>query len=159
MKHQLVTYLGNGLRIEALNSWSNQSEVWFKELEAYSFRKELRYDSGELRERLEKEDVLFLFIVVNERPEGVILGYPIQQEEGTAFYLDTFAIRTRGRGIGRIVLKHVIEWASESGFKAIQLDTEAMNEVGQSLQKFYESFGFVVQRIEEDGNITMRLAL
>ncbi|MFW9981299.1 MAG: GNAT family N-acetyltransferase [Candidatus Thorarchaeota archaeon] len=159
MRNQLLPFYGDGLSIEISDSWSSQYDTWFKELEAHSFRESLRYDSDELLAILNEEDALFLFIVVNESPEGVILGYPIKRIQGTTFYLDTFAIKIRGKGIGRIVLRSLIEWANENEFKAIEIDTEDMNEIGVPLRKFYEDFGFVVQSIEDDGNISMRLAL
>jgi len=159
MRDQLVPLLGAALHIEITDTWSSHYEDWFKELEVQSFRESLRYNSEELQAILREENVLFLFIVSNEIPEGVILGYPVKSESDAVFYFDTFAIRRRGKGIGRIVLRSIIEWAEMSGFKAIDLDTEAMNEIGIPLQKFYEDFGFVVQRIDDDGNIKMRLVL
>ncbi len=159
MRSQLVKVFGDGLRIEITNSWSSHYEEWFKELEIQSFRESLRYDSKELQTILTEKNVLLLFLVANDSPEGVILGYPLKHEHGDVFYLDTFAIRTRGKGIGGVVLRALIEWAKVSEFKAIELDTEAMNEIGIPLQRFYEQFGFVVLCVEDDGNIKMRLTL
>ncbi|MFW9976226.1 MAG: GNAT family N-acetyltransferase [Candidatus Thorarchaeota archaeon] len=139
--------------------WSDHFENWFKEIEAESFRESLRYNTEELKIRLNEEDLLLLFIVVNGDPEGVILGYRVTREQGATFYLDTFAVKTKGKGIGRIILSTIIKWATLNGFQAIELDTEAENELGIPLQHFYETFGFVVQRVEDDGNITMKLVL
>ena len=159
MRTQLIPFFGDGLQLVIPTSWSALYEAWFKDIEVESFRESLRYSTKELETRLDKAEVLLLFLVANERPEGVILGYPIDREHGTVFYLDTFATRTRGKGIGRIMLNSLIQWASINGFQTIELDTEDVNEVGLPLKHFYENFGFVVQRLEDDGNITMSLTL
>ncbi len=159
MRLQLVPFFGERLRIVMPESWSEHYETWFKEIEAYSFRESLRYNTEELKIRLNEECLLLLFIVVNGNPEGVILGYRVKREQGATFYLDTFAVKTKGKGIGRIMLTTIIKWAILNGFQAIELDTEAENELGIPLQHFYETFGFVVQRVEADGNITMKLVL
>lgn len=159
MIKQIQPFFENALRIIIPQSPSEEHQKWFHELEAQSFRESLRYDRKELEERLEQDNLLFLFIVANDNPEGVILGYQVTREKGKTFYFDTFAVRRKGKGIGRIVLNHIIEWAKASDYDVIELDTEAENEVGIPLQKFYESVGFVVERIEDDGNITMSLTL
>ena len=159
MRMQLLPFFDGDLHIIMPDSWSDQYEVWFKSIEAKSFRETLRYNSAELESILNKENILVLFILVDDIPEGVILGYPVDRAQGNTFYLDTFAIRTRGKGIGRIVLDSLIHWARLNEFSIIELDTESENEVGIPLQHFYESFGFTVQNIEEDGNITMSLEL
>ena len=124
-----------------------------------SFREPLRYNSEELQSRMNKYQVLLLFILVGENPEGMILGYPVERDQGLTFYLDTLAVKTRGKGIGRVILSSIIQWARQNEFSAIELDTEAENEVGIPLQRFYEKMGFIVQSIEDDGNITMSLTL
>jgi ribosomal protein S18 acetylase RimI-like enzyme len=159
MRNQLIPFFGDGLHIVISESWSDQYEAWFKEIEVESFRESLRYNTEELKTRLNEEKVLLLFMLVNECPKGVILGYPVKRERGDTFYLDTFAIKTRGKGIGKIVLRFIIQWAKSNGFSVIELDTEAENEVGFPLQRFYEGLGFTVQRVEDDGNITMILNL
>ncbi len=156
---ELEASLGSTLCIIIPESPSEKHQMWFHELEAQSFRESLRYDRVELEERLRKENLLFLFLLVNDTPEGVILGYKINRENGNTFYLDTFAVRRKGKGIGKIMLNHLIKWAKANGYDAIELDTEAENEDGIPLQRFYETAGFLVQCIEDDGNITMSRTL
>jgi GNAT superfamily N-acetyltransferase len=155
MRMQLIPFFGSDVQVLIPVSWSKKYETWFKDIESVSFRESLRYSTEELDTRLNEKNALILFIVVNEQPEGVILGYPVQREQKEIFYLDTFAVRTRGKGIGRIVLSSIIQWAKWHGYHAIELDTEAENETRIPLQRFYESLDFVVQCIEDDGNITM----
>ena len=153
----LKSQFGPSLHIVIPESPSEIHHTWFHELEKQSFRESLRYDEKELEERLKQEDVLFLFLIADDIPEGVILGNRVTRSDRKTFYLDTLAIRRKGKGIGKIVLSHLIEWAKASGYAAIELDTEAENEDGIPLKKFYETAGFMVQYIEDDGNITMSL--
>ncbi|NHI89584.1 MAG: GNAT family N-acetyltransferase [Candidatus Thorarchaeota archaeon] len=159
MRMNLVPFLGDEVHIVIPDSWSNQYEQWFKDIEMQSFRETLRYTTEELQTRMKKKQVLLLFILVGANPEGMILGYALEESQGTTFYLDTFAVKTRGKGIGKIMLSSIIKWATQNEFSAIVLDTEAENEIGIPLQQFYENMGFVVECIEDDGNITMRLIL
>ena len=57
------------------------------------------------------------------------------------------------------MIKYLIEWAKDSGYSSIFLDTEEVTEIGIPLVKFYKKSGFVIQNIEDDGNITMALHL
>jgi GNAT superfamily N-acetyltransferase len=159
MRLRLVPFLGKEVQVVIFDSWSNRYEQWFKDIEMQSFREPLRYTNEELQTRMNKKKVLLLFILVEENPEGMILGYPLEENQGTTFYLDTFAVKARGKGIGKIMLSSIIKWATQNDFSAIVLDTEAENEIGIPLQQFYENMGFVVECIEDDGNITMRLTL
>ena len=159
MRAQLIPFFGDELQVVVPDSWSEEYERWFKDIEIHSFRESLRYNTEELQTRMNKNQVLLLFILVGERPEGMILGYPVERNQGAAFYLDTFAVKTRGKGIGGVMLSSIIQWAKLNEFTTIELDTEDKNEAGIPLQRFYENMGFVVQRIEDDGNITMSLTL
>ena len=159
MRMQLVPFFGDELQVVIPDSWSNQYERWFKDIEMQSFRESLRYNTEDLQSRMNKNQVLLLFILVGENPEGIILGYPVERDQGLTFYLDTFAVKKRGKGIGRIVLSSIIQWAKQNEFTSIELDTEARNEIGIPLQRFYENMGFIVQRVEDNGNITMSLTL
>lgn len=159
MRVQLIPFFEDEVRIVMPDTWSNKYEEWFKEIEVEAFRESLRYNTEELKTRLNKKDAVIIFLALNECPEGVILGYPAAEDRGGTFYLDTVAIKTRGRGIGRIIFDFIIQWAKLKGYNTIALDTEVENETGMPLQKFYETIGFVVQRIEDDGNITMTLTL
>jgi GNAT superfamily N-acetyltransferase len=159
MKLDLQPLYNGTIQIVHPKSLSPEYQEWFREIEAESFRESLRYDFRELEKRLNEKEVLFLFIVVNHKPEGVILGYKDYSEKRNIFYLDTIAIKTRGRGIGGIVLKYLIMWAKSSGYTSIILDTEERTEIGIPLVQFYKKQGFVIQNIEDDGNITMSLKL
>jgi ribosomal protein S18 acetylase RimI-like enzyme len=159
MRLELQPLFNDAVDIVYPQSLTAQYQNWFWDIEAQSFRESLRYDIRELEKRFKAKNVLLLFIVVNHEPEGVILGYKDYSEERNIFYLDTIAVKTRGMGIGRIMVRHLIEWAKACGYTAIVLDTEEVTEIGIPLVQFYKKLGFVIQNIEDDGNITMSFQL
>ncbi len=160
MRRELVPILGPTVKLVFPETWSEQYLTWYREIEQSSFRPSLTYSEEEIMERLAEEDVLMMFITVDGVPSGQVLGYTLHGVLTEIFYLDTIAVKQRGRGIGRIIMTALIRWAKKMGYRIIQLDTEFENEVGFHLSSFYEHIGFrVVDSDEETGNITMQLFL
>ncbi len=160
IEKELTPILGKGVTVFFPQVWSNQYLIWYKEIEEVSFRLALTYSQEEIEERLEKEEVLMMFILASENPEGLVLGYRLEDEPEDIFYLDTIAVRQKGRGIGKIILSVLIEWARKMGYKRIQLDTEEENETGIRLSYFYQQLGFRITNFDDEtGNITMQLEL
>ena len=157
---ELTPILGKGVVVFFPQAWSNQYLIWYKEIEEDSFRPDLTYSQEEIEERLEKEEALMMFIIKDEYPEALVLGYRLEESSEDIFYLDTIAVRQKGRGIGKIILRVLIEWARKMGYSLIQLDTEEENEIGLRLSYFYQQLGFRIINSDEDiGNITMQLEL
>jgi GNAT superfamily N-acetyltransferase len=141
-------------------TWSQKYLSWYREIEQSSFHTSLTYSEEEICERLEKDDVLMMFVTVNGCPECLILGYTLDGVSVETFYLDTIAVQQKGRGIGRIMISVLIKWAKKMRYQRMQLDTELEDEKGIKLTQFYEHFGFIIiDSDEETGNITMQLDL
>lgn len=132
---------------------------WFQILEEEDFRFELRYTRDEIIQRQSFPDVLFFFVIKDEIPEILVLGYRLTDSERSTFYLDTLAVRQRGRGIGHIIMKFLIKRAREKKYQVIILDTEEKDEKNIPLQHFYEVHGFETIARTEWGDLTMRLDL
>jgi ribosomal protein S18 acetylase RimI-like enzyme len=79
---------------------------------------------------------------VDGQPQILLFGYSTLDEQKKVFYLDTFAVKRRGEGIGNIVMKLLLRWAKTKKFHSIVLDTEIKNEKGFPLQHFYAENGF-----------------
>jgi GNAT superfamily N-acetyltransferase len=160
LKNELKPILGDRVEIIFPEAWSEKYLSWFREIEQCSFRPSLTYSEEEIMERLAEEDVLMMFITVDDRPEGLLLGYTYVNTAVETFYLDTIAVKQKGKGVGRIVSVVLIKWAKKMGYKRMQLDTEFENEKGIPLSLFYEHLGFKVVDIDDElGNITMQLFL
>jgi GNAT superfamily N-acetyltransferase len=160
LKNELQPILGDRVEIVFPETWSEKYLSWFREIERSSFRPSLAYSEEEIMERLAEEDVLMMFITVDDCPEGLLLGYTYVDMPVETFYLDTIAVKQKGKGVGRIISMVLIKWAKKMGYKRMQLDTEYENEKGIPLNLFYESLGFKVVDIDDElGNITMQLPL
>jgi len=155
-----VSILGEGVEVFFPEVWSEKYLSWYREIEQSAFRPSLRYSREEIDERLENEAVLMMFILNNNVPEGLVLGYRLEDTTEDIFYLDTIAVKQKGRGLGKNILKVLFDWARKMGFSSVQLDTEYENETGIRLSNFYQKLGFkVINTEEETGNITMQLRL
>jgi len=130
---------------------------WFREIEQVAFREELRYSFEEVREKVENKNLLFLFILFDELPAAVILGYSSQMDSKKVFFLDTIAIREKGRGIGTILLKCLIDWLKKEAYLGIKVYTEEIDEKNIRLQNFYEKLGFILETKDPNGNLNMAL--
>jgi len=160
---QLVTELSRHyegtLKVVFPAELDERTDSWFRAIEDYNFRAELRYSFDEMKPILSKPELLFLFVFKGELPEIVVLGYTNPNEPDRVFRLDTFAINKRGKGIGHIVMDFLVKWARAKQYLAITLDTEETDEKGIRLQRFYEKHKFVVVAREPNGDITMKCSL
>ncbi|NWF94787.1 MAG: GNAT family N-acetyltransferase [Candidatus Thorarchaeota archaeon] len=151
--------LGPDTRLVFPRTWTEQHTIWFHKIESESFRAELRYSDREIMERLERPKSMAMFVVTEEQPEAVLLGYPLGESTTRKFYLDTMAVMKRGRGLGRLILQTLIDWLKNQGYTSLQLDTEEFNEIGIPLVSFYTKLGFAVLSQDKTGNVSMELVL
>ena len=163
MWQQLLDELANlydgELEIVFPTEWNKHYFSWFHSMEETGFRQELQYSFEELTKILENPDLIFWFIIVDGEPHILLLGYSIPDEPTKSYYIDTFAVKQRGDGIGNIVIDFLIRWAKTKQFQAIVLDTELMNEKGIPLHKFYAKHGFETVSSSDKGNVIMKLIL
>ena len=132
---------------------------WFHGMEEAGFRRELQYSFEQLTKMLEKPELVFWFITVDGKPQILLFGYSIPDEQRKSFYLDTFAVRPRGVGIGNVVMEFLIRWAQTKQYHAIVLDTEIRDEKGIPLKQFYEKHGFETASSSEKGDLIMKRML
>ena len=130
---------------------------WFHGMEEAGFRRELQYSFEQLTKMLEKPELVFWFITVDGKPQILLFGYSIPDEQRKSFYLDTFAVKPRGKGIGNVVIEFLIRWAQTKRYHAIVLDTEYRDEKGIMLQQFYEKHGFETVSTSEKDVIMKRM--
>jgi GNAT superfamily N-acetyltransferase len=138
--------------------WNRHYFSLFHGMEETGFRQALQYSFEELTKNLENSELVFWFVTVDGEPQILLFGYSIPAGETKSFYLDTFAVRRRGEGIGDIVMEFLIRWAQTKQYQAIVLDTELRDEKGIPLQHFYAKHGFeTVSNSEND--VTMKRML
>jgi GNAT superfamily N-acetyltransferase len=155
---KLAKKLNGELDIVFPTELNRHSFSLFHGMEESGFRRELQYSFKELTKHLEKPELVFWFITADGKPQILLFGYTMPDTETKTFYLDTFAVRRRGEGIGDIVMEFLIRWAKTKQYQAIVLDTELMDEKGFPLQHFYAEHGFETI-VATENNITMKRTL
>jgi ribosomal protein S18 acetylase RimI-like enzyme len=135
---------------------NNHYFSWFHKIEDKGFRRELQYSFEELTKTLENPELVFWFITEDGEPQILLFGYSIPDEPQKSFYLDTFAVKTRGKGIGNIVIEFLIRWAQRKKYRSIVLDTEYKDEKGIPLQQFYAKHGFETVSTSKRGALIMQ---
>jgi ribosomal protein S18 acetylase RimI-like enzyme len=132
---------------------------WFHGMEEAGFRRELQYSFEEFTKSLENPGLVFWFITADGEPQILVLGYSTLDEQKKSFYLDTFAVKPRGKGIGNVVIEFLIRWAQTKRYHSIVLDTEEWDEKGIPLQRFYAKHGFETVSTSEKGDLIMKRRL
>jgi GNAT superfamily N-acetyltransferase len=132
---------------------------WFHGMEEAGFRRELQYSFEELLKIFENPELVFWFITADGEPQILVLGYSTLDEQKKSFYLDTFAVKPRSKGIGNVVIEFLIRWAKTKHYHSIGLDTEDRNEKGIPLQQFYAKHGFETVSTSEKGDLIMKRRL
>lgn len=145
-------------RIVIPDKLTHEILTWFHEIENSAFREELRYSDNEIKERWNKENKRFIFLVDETGPLAVHIGYDLEPDSDT-YYIDTLATKVEGKGIGSIIMKYIKEYAMEEGYTELELNTEEINERGGTLQRFYEKHGFQIVYTYPDGNIVMKFKI
>jgi hypothetical protein len=139
--------------------WNNEYYDWFQEIEKIAFREELRYSFKEMEKRLHNNNIVFLYLLVNNKLEATLLGYQFPDETKQTFFLDTIAVKNYGKGIGFLILKWFIKWLKKEKYKFLRVETEEIDEKKILLYNFYKNLGFNLKERNDNGNLTMVLRL
>lgn len=149
--------------------WTRKLQNALESIEADAFVPELRYSAEELMDRAGNAGFEGLLLEDLSGPSAIMLVYLI--ERGDQLYLDTLAVRDRGRGTGTRLLRFLIHRCEHAGITEIRLDTEAGvrsmkgdRSAPHDLSAYYRRFGFeelppadAVETVP--GNVAMRLRL
>ena len=157
LENELSELFHSKIEIIFPDEWKEKFYNWYQEVEKIAFRKNLRYSFEEVRNRLTKSNILFLFILSNNCPEAFLLGYSCQIGSKKLFFVDTIAVKKTGQGIGTILLKYLREWLQKEKYSGMKVYTEEIDEKGIKLRHFYEKLGFSLKTRENDGNLIMIL--
>ena len=156
-----------GETVRHFSEWNRELHAALEVIESVAFVSELRYTLEEMTQRAGKGGFEGVLVSDARGPAAIMIFYPLEDHlnEENYIYLDTLAVRERGRGTGSRLLRYLIDRFRAEGFSGIELDTEAANdETGQDLPAIYRRFGFVqvtsatrpaLTKIPD--NLTMRL--
>lgn len=154
-------------RVQHFATWTEDLQRALETVEQQSFSPELRYTCDDMAARAKKPGFEGLLLTDPNGPLAIMLvnriELPVAQSGGSpamdALYLDTLAVRDRGRGIGTYLLTCLIQRCTAAGLPAIQLDTDDGGDGGDGgdgLPEYYRRFGFQVLGVDPvSGNVTM----
>lgn len=120
-------------------------ETPFEKGSAYDFDDQER---RLIQERLAQDNTL-LEVVENTRTRRLVGILDVEEERWrkTAWVWNIMLdVEARGRGLGRRLMTHAIEWAAERGLRAVMLETQTNN---TPACHFYAHFGFKLVGINE----------
>jgi len=159
LKLELNKKLNSSIELIFPETWNNEYYEWFHQIEKIAFREELRYSFQEIERRITYDNVVFLFILVDNKLEATLLGYLFPDKTKHTFFLDTIAVKNYGKGVGVIVLSWFIKWLKKEKYKFLCVETEEMDEKKILLYNFYKNLGFTLKERNDKGNLTMILKL
>ena len=79
-------------------------------------------------------------------------GYEL---DPSTFFLDEVVSLSEGKGIGKSLVRLLIQHCKVKGYGVIRLYTEEVDEKGRRLRSFYESLGFLLSDAQPDKGIEM----
>ncbi|TVR91965.1 MAG: GNAT family N-acetyltransferase [Spirochaetaceae bacterium] len=133
--------------VRHIAAWTSELQNALELVEAAAFSPELRYSIEDMRERAGRQGFEGMLLEDASGPAAIMLVYRLESEGG--LYLDTLAVRDRGRGTGTRLLTFLIHRCRSAGIAEIRLDTEmgpppatAGRPAGQDLPAYYKRFGF-----------------
>lgn len=143
-----------------ITAWSRDLQQALETIEQCAFSPDLRYTFDEMVERAARPGFEGLLVSDGEGPAAIVLVYQLDDDASDSrgtLYLDTLAVRDRGRGMGTRLLTFLIRRSTDAGLSRIVLDTEG---AASELPGYYRRFGFRPVRTERrSGNVTMELSL
>lgn len=140
------------LRWAVFNSWTLHRCQEFQNLERTAFRQDLQYTLEDIHHLSSHPNFEVLFIYSPNLEAALILH---GEEKPSILWLDTIIVSAQLKGLGRILLKSLITNSPTFGWKELHLNTEYFNEHGFALVQYYQQLGFVIQDVDDNGNVHM----
>jgi GNAT superfamily N-acetyltransferase len=125
-----------------------------KENKPYKVLTSIKAKKSDIKNELTKRlsypgELFFYFVIDKDKPIGYIYGYIVKMPNlfkiGKICYLDKMMIskRSRGKGLGKFMVKEFLKWGKKRGAKLCQLNVSSVNKKTLSI---YKKWGFNVDQ-------------
>lgn len=160
--------INNNETIEIID-YSDEFSEWVKKLNYEWLEKYFKVEKGDIislsnpkKEIIDKGGYIFFVKLKNDQQEKIIATASLLKKTNTTFELGKMAVTSteQGKGIGKLLLKHCLDFAKEKSISTIILYS---NTQLQSAIHLYKKIGFQEVLLEKGlyqrANIKMELEL
>jgi GNAT superfamily N-acetyltransferase len=148
--------LGKTVTVRACTTLDEETLGLFEYIDHRAFKDELWYGREEIALKSGRKGFIAFTVLMEGDPVGMLYGYEL---EPSTFFLDEVVALNEGKGIGRSLVKLLIQHCRRKGYSAIRLYTEEIDEKGRKLRLFYEGLGFRLCDTQPERGIGMRYSL
>ncbi len=131
--------LGRPVTVRACATLDEETLGLFEYVDHRAFKEELWYGREEIALKSRRNGFIAFTVHMEGDLVGMLYGYEL---EASTFFLDEVVSLNEGKGIGRSLVKLLIQHCRKKGYSAIRLYTEEIDEKGRRLRLFYEGLGF-----------------
>ena len=125
-------------------------------IDTAKFREELRYDRGELKQKLGSPGAFCLMVYLDGEPIAFDYGYDVSER---VYFSDSSATLIERQGIGKMLGVLELMHLYEKGYESLLFTTEEMDEMGRPLRQIWEHQGYKTVSVAPDGGVDMMLEI
>ena len=149
-EEKLSKRLDGKSHVKLVKGYDEETLTIIQNIDNRKFREELQYNEDEIMERMRKPGFLCFLIYLESEPIAFEYGYDIAEK---IYFSDSQATLIEGKGVGTTQFALEILYLYHKEYQKVYLATEAFDELGRALQKFWERMGFVKSSEDVDGNM------
>lgn len=144
--------LGKPVEVRASTTLDDAALGVFESVDHKAFKKELWYSRDEIASKSRRKGFIAFTVLMDGELVGMLYGYEL---DPSTFFLDEVVALYEGKGIGKSLVKLLIQHCEVKGYGVILLYTEDVDEKGRRLRSFYESLGFRLSSAQPEQGIEM----
>ena len=145
---------GRPVTVRASTTLDEATRGLFESVDHRAFKEELWYSKEEIASKSRRKGFIAFTVHLEREPVGVLYGYEL---DPSTFFLDEIA--ALNEGIGKSLVKLLIQHCSVKGYGEISLYTEEVDEKGRRLREFYAGLGFRLRDAQPGQGIEMFYSL
>ncbi len=144
--------LGKPVEVRASTTLDEAALGVFESVDYRAFKEELWYSREEIASKSRLNGFTAFTVLVEGELVGMLYGYEL---DPSTFFLDEVVALYEGKGIGKSLVKLLIQHCGVKGYGVIRLYTEEFDEKGRRLRGFYEGLGFRLSDAQPEQGIEM----
>jgi GNAT superfamily N-acetyltransferase len=148
--------LGRPVTVRASTTLDEAALGLFESVDHRAFKEELWYSKEEIASKSRRKGFIAFTVYIEREPVGMLYGYELAP---STFFLDEVVALNEGKGIGKSLVKLLIQHCNVKGYGEISLYTEEVDEKGRRLREFYAGLGFQLRDTQPGQGIEMFYSL